>query len=82
MGKEHGCPVIRLKHGKDPDSKFDRKQLAMGIKVEMEHTDCPKVAKMIAKGHLVASESPMYYSYLKKMETKIRIDKKLREIGL
>lgn len=80
MAKGHECPVISLKHGKDPDSKFNRKQLAIGIKVEMEHTDCPKVAKQISKAHL--SESPIYYTYLKKMETKIRIDKKLREIGL
>jgi hypothetical protein len=63
MGKY--CPVINLKHGKDPDSKFDRKQLKMGIKVEMEHTDCPKVAKMIAKAHL--DEHKKYYTVLKKV---------------
>jgi hypothetical protein len=65
MGKGKECPVISLKHGKDPDSKFNRKQLAMGIKVEMEHTDCPKVAKQISKAHL--REKKNYYTILKKV---------------
>jgi len=59
------CTTIQLKHGKDPDANFDQKQLAMGIQVEMEHTDCPKVAKQIAKSHL--SENKKYYSILKKV---------------
>jgi hypothetical protein len=56
---------LRLKHGSDPDSKFDKRQLAMGVKVEMEHTDCPAIAKKIAKAHL--SEKKFYYSVLKKV---------------
>jgi hypothetical protein len=47
-------------------TKIDKKQLEMGIKVEMEHTDNPEIAKKIAIDHL--KESPVYYSYLKKME--------------
>jgi hypothetical protein len=46
------------------DKDFDEKELAMGIKVEMEHTKNPKIAKEIAKDHL--SEDPHYYSKLKK----------------
>lgn len=42
------------------------KQLNMGIKVEMEHTDYPEVAKRIAMDHLV--EIPDYYTRLKRME--------------
>lgn len=49
-----------------PDSKFDSKELALGIKVEHEHTKNEIVAKLIAKDHL--SEMPDYYSKLEKME--------------
>jgi hypothetical protein len=56
------------RHDKAPDSKFDAKELAMGIKVEREHTNSKTVAKLIAKDHL--SELPDYYSKLKKMEKK------------
>lgn len=49
-----------------PDSDFDPKELAKGIKVEHEHTDYDIIAKLIAKDHLV--ELPDYYSRLEKME--------------
>lgn len=42
------------------------KQLEMGIRVEMEHTNNPKLAREIALDHL--GELPDYYSRLKKME--------------
>lgn len=45
------------------DSKFDKKQLALGIKHEMEHTKDKRKAKEIAKDHL--SEDPRYYTKLK-----------------
>ena len=54
------------KHNNVPDSNFDPKELAMGIKVELEHTDDRSVAKNIAKDHL--TELPDYYSRLRKME--------------
>jgi len=44
-----------------PDTDYDPEQLAMGIKVEMEHTDDPEVAKVIAKTQL--DEDPKYYSH-------------------
>jgi len=46
----------------DP-SKVNPKELKMGIKVEMEHTDDPKEAEVIALQHL--AEDPRYYSKLK-----------------
>jgi len=46
----------------DP-SKVDPKELKMGIKAEMEHTDDPKEAEVIALQHL--AEDPRYYSKLK-----------------
>ena len=45
-----------------------KKQLEMGMKVEMEHTDSKEKAHEIAMDHLW--EDPSYYSKLKKMETK------------
>ena len=47
----------------DPD------QLVIGIKIEMEHTDDPKVATEIALDHL--SEHPRYYIALEAMERKL-----------
>lgn len=41
----------------------DPKQLVMGIKVEMEHTNNREEAEEIAKDHL--TEDPKYYSKLK-----------------
>lgn len=45
----------------DP-SEVDPKELKMGIRVEMEHTDDPKEAQHIALQHL--AEDPKYYSKL------------------
>jgi hypothetical protein len=45
-----------------------KKELSMGIKVEMEHTKDKTKAKEIAMDHLW--ENPTYYSKLKKIETK------------
>jgi len=45
---------------------FDPEQVAMGIKVEMEHTNDPKIALEIAMDHL--TEDPHYYTKLKKVE--------------
>jgi len=55
-----------LKHGDDKASKYNAKQLKMGIKVEYEHHDDPKVAEAIAKAHL--AEIPDYYTRLAIME--------------
>jgi len=49
-----------------PNIKADPKELAMGIKVEKEHTTSEKAAKTIALQHL--AEDPKYYSKLKKVE--------------
>lgn len=54
------------KHQTSPDSDFDADQLAMGVKVEMEHTDHSAIAKLIAKDHL--AEIKDYYTRLGTME--------------
>lgn len=54
--------------GKAPDTHewtdIDPEQLAIGTKVEMEHTDDPHVAEEIAADHL--TENPDYYRKLRK----------------
>lgn len=55
------------------DSDFDPRQLAAGIKVEMEHTKDKSIAKEIAKDHL--TEDKNYYIKLAKMEAKKGIEK-------
>ena len=53
-----------IEKGKSGDP--DPTELAMGIKVEFEHTSCPRLAEYIARTHL--KELPDYYTRLKKME--------------
>jgi hypothetical protein len=45
---------------------FEDSELQMGIEVEMEHTDDPKIAEQIARDHL--AENPTYYTDLKRCE--------------
>jgi len=52
------------------EDKADPKQLEMGIKVEMEHTTSPEIAKRIALDHL--AEFPNYYTALAEMENKLK----------
>ena len=54
-----------LSAGKKPE-EFDKEQLAVGVGVEMEHTNNPKTAQKIAMDHL--TEDPKYYIKLNKME--------------
>lgn len=58
-------PMVSLgKHRAVPDSAFDPRELAIGIKEEMEHTNDWRIAKEVAKDHL--SEQKFYYTKLKK----------------
>ena len=65
------------KHQDVPDSEFDPKELAMGQKIEMEHTDNPKIAIEIARDHL--SEIKDYYTRLKKMEEEGKREKGIED---
>ena len=60
------CSCIDAPGADLPDSYFDREQLKIGTRIEMEHTSDPAVAKMIAKQHLREFED--YYIELVKME--------------
>ena len=78
LSDSHTLFSIAKRHAKTEDAKkiveiFDllKKELEMGIKVEMEHTKDKKKAKEIAMDHLF--EDPKYYTKLKKIENKEQI---------
>jgi hypothetical protein len=56
--------ICKFKFGNVPDKKFNKKQLSIGVKIEKEHSNNPKIAKQIAKAHLM--ENPSYYTKLKR----------------
>ncbi|MFA5600108.1 MAG: DUF5661 family protein [Phenylobacterium sp.] len=75
----------KLKGGLADDcvpSDFNSDQLSKGIKVEMEHTDDPEIAKEIAMDHLqeandkINQKGGKYYDKLKDMEEDIEKEKK------
>lgn len=60
----------RIKGGKAAGMSpkdFNAKQLAAGVRVELEHTDSRKVAREIAMDHL--AEDPGYYRKLAEIHT-------------
>jgi hypothetical protein len=57
---------------KETRRPLDKKQIAIGTKVEMEHTSNPTVAREIAIQHL--REYPDYYSHLIPMERKLKAE--------
>lgn len=70
-GKMSGDQLPGGVDAKDIDaflSRFEPDEVAKGIKVEMEHTDDPQLAKEIASDHL--DEDPHYYTKLVNMEKK------------
>ena len=58
-----------------PDSNYNKTQLKIGTKIEMEHTKNKEFAEKIAKDHL--DEFPNYYTALVKMENRLK-RKKIR----
>jgi hypothetical protein len=50
----------------DETLDYDPEELALGVKVELEHTPYKSIARIIAKQHL--AEDPKYYTKLKKVE--------------
>jgi len=58
---------VTLKHGGDPDEKFDPVQLQKGIEYEKRvHTEDVEVATQIAKGNLAYNKR--FYEYLERVE--------------
>ena len=57
-----------MKDGKG--KTFDPKEVAMGLKVELEHTNNPVIAHRITLDHL--TEFDGYYTALKEMEDKLK----------
>ena len=74
MARINGVWLLLTGEGGDyPDSYFDPEQLHKGVIVEFEHTSDPRVAKIIAKHHLVI-DHPYYYDYLEKIENEMKED--------
>lgn len=61
------------------DKKFDKNQLKIGTKIEMEHTEDKGLAEKIAKHHL--REHPKYYDFLIEAEKKMERDLKVKGEG-
>lgn len=62
-----------------PDKMFLKKDLQQGIKVEMEHTNDPSIAKEIVKDHIVETGTlhsgkyhSAYYTELAKLEKRLK----------
>lgn len=64
----------------DKPEDFDKKQMAMGAKVEKEHTGSKSIAKEIASDHL--KEFPNYYTALDEMEAKLKSQKKVATVRM
>jgi len=56
----------------NPLKEIDEDQLQRGIKVEMEHTNIPAIARKISLDHMSEFPGKDYYKYLKDMEDKLR----------
>jgi hypothetical protein len=54
-----------------PRRRYDKRQLRIGTRIEMEHTRSRRTAAAIAKHHL--AESADYYRELPKMERRLHI---------
>ena len=54
-----------------PRRHYDKRQLRIGTRIEMEHTRSRRTAAAIAKHHL--HESPHYYRELVKLERRLHI---------
>lgn len=74
------CVWLKLTGGGHnmPDSYFDPVQLQIGIKIEMEHTNDPEVAKAIAKDHL--TEFSNYYISLSAMEQELKSGERIKRV--
>lgn len=76
FGKEQTRLTPLIKPAK-PDENFDKKQLAIGKEIELEHTEDKGIAKDIAKHHL--EEFPDYYKKLVPMEKELEAEEKLEK---
>jgi hypothetical protein len=66
--------TITIKNAKLYNPKA--KPTKQGVKVEMEHTPQKKVARIIAGNHEDEFKGKKYYPALKKMEKKLKREKK------
>lgn len=55
---------------------YNKTQLMMGRKIEMEHTNKRKIAEEISRDHL--QEFPDYYTHLEAMEKEMKHEKRYK----
>lgn len=60
------------RHKTNPPDEVDEEELQKGIKVEMEHTNSPAIARRIALDHLSEKGGTKYYTELEKMEKRMK----------
>jgi len=65
------------KEGQKRMKRISAKQLKIGTRHELEHTDDPETAAQIAMDHL--REIPDYYTRLQKMEREFKREKRSRK---
>jgi len=65
----------KMEGGKADNSKkkYNEEEMKIGRKIEMEHTNDPRIAEEISQDHL--EEFPDYYTRLGKMEDEAKKDK-------
>jgi len=73
-GKSEGKTVEDIAKIHNVTVEEIEEELRIGIEVEVEHTNDPAIARVIALDHL--TEFPKYYTELKKMENKLKNERK------
>jgi hypothetical protein len=85
MAKKHGITtkgqLIKYLVDHKLTEKQANDQLKIGYKIELEHTDNPEVAAIIAADHMVEFPNPPYYTALAKMEKELEAKKNNANIG-
>ena len=69
-----------FKKPKHTQKWYEKRGLKQGIKIELEHTDDPKIAEIIAKHHIDEYED--YYPALIQMEKDLEFDKKNKDLWI
>jgi len=78
LSEDNGNQVQGGKADEKDPIDFNPQQIMIGMGIEMEHTDDPKIALEIAMDHLM--EIPDYYTRLNKMEKEASVEEPVDEI--
>jgi hypothetical protein len=76
-GRKYMLTILKHSRKDRPNHKYNSWELKVGTRIEMEHTNDPVLAEIIAKDHL--DEYPDYYTHLVKLENRLEIRKKVKK---